>query len=88
LPICEKVLGAEHPNTNCVRQNYAGLLLAEGNAAEALRCGEAALAAHEKTLGENHRWTKDSARVVADARAALGRAEEALAPREPTSPQA
>jgi hypothetical protein len=60
----------------------------DGNAAEALRCGEAALAAHEKTFGENHPWTKDSARVVADARAALARAEEAAAPRQRTSPQA
>ena len=76
------MLGPEHPNTNRVRHNFARLLLAEGNAAEALRCGEAALSAHEKTLGENHPWTKDSARVVADALAALGRAEEAAALRE------
>jgi hypothetical protein len=82
LAIYEKVLGDEHPNTNRVRHNFARLLLAEGNAAEALRCGEAALAAHQRTLGENHPWTKDSARLVAEAGAALGRAEEAAALRE------
>jgi hypothetical protein len=27
----------------------------------------------KKTVGENHRWTKDSAGVAADALAALGR---------------
>ena len=28
-------------------------------------------------LGDNHSWTKDSARITADALAALGRADEA-----------
>ena len=71
------MLGPEHPNTNRARHNLARLLLAEGNAAEALTCGDAALAAHKKVLGEDHSWTKNSAGVTADALAALGRAEEA-----------
>jgi hypothetical protein len=33
--------------------------------------------AHKKALGEDHRWTKDSARVSAEALAALGRTDEA-----------
>jgi hypothetical protein len=41
--------------------------------------GEAALAAHTAKNGRNQPWTKDSARVTADA---LGRAEEAAALRE------
>jgi hypothetical protein len=40
---------------------------------------EAALAAHDNILGTDHPWTKDSARVTADALAALGRADEAPA---------
>jgi tetratricopeptide (TPR) repeat protein len=77
LAIYEKVLGPEHPDTNRVCNNFARLLLADGNAAKALTYSEAALAAHKKALGEDHRWTKDSARVAADALDALGRADEA-----------
>jgi hypothetical protein len=40
---------------------------------------EAALDAHEKTLGQDHPWTKDSASVSADALAALSRTDEAAA---------
>ena len=79
LAICEKALGPEHLNTNRVRSNFARLLLADGNAAQALTHSEAALAAHKKALGEDHRWTKDAARVTADALDALGRADEATA---------
>jgi hypothetical protein len=41
--------------------------------------GEAALAAHDKALGRDHPWTKDSARVTGAALEALGRAAEAAA---------
>jgi tetratricopeptide (TPR) repeat protein len=54
MAIADKVLGTEHPNTNRVRHNFARLLLADGNAAEALTSSEAALAAHKNGLGENH----------------------------------
>jgi hypothetical protein len=53
-----------------------------GRATEALPLGETALTAHEKVLGRDHPWTKDSARVTADALDALGRTEEARALRE------
>ena len=43
---------------------------------------ETALAAHDKVLGPNRPWTKDGARVTADALDGLGRAEEAAALRE------
>jgi hypothetical protein len=50
-----------------------------GNPGEALSFGEAALAAHEKLLGQAHPWTKNSASITADALDALGRADEAAA---------
>jgi hypothetical protein len=37
---------------------------------------------HEKLLARDHAWTKDSARVTADALDALGRTEEAKALRQ------
>ena len=48
---------------------------------EALALGGTALAAHDKLLGRHHAWTKESARVTADALDALGRTEEAKARR-------
>jgi hypothetical protein len=41
-----------------------------------------AVAAHDKALGRDHAWTKESARVTADALDALGRTEDAKALRE------
>jgi tetratricopeptide (TPR) repeat protein len=81
LAIWEKVLAA-HPNTNRARHNLSRLLLLSDCPTEALTLGETALAAHEKLLGRDHSWTKDSARVTADALDALGRSEEAKALRE------
>ena len=48
------MLGADHPNTNHARLNFARLLVADGKASEALLWIEATLAAREKALGENH----------------------------------
>jgi hypothetical protein len=79
LVIFEKALGPEHPNTNRARHNLARLLLAAGNATKAFCVGETALAAHEKILGRYHDWSKDSARVTAEALTELGRVEEAVA---------
>ncbi|MFI5013205.1 MAG: tetratricopeptide repeat protein [Hyphomicrobiales bacterium] len=76
LAIYERVLGPEHPNANRVRHNLARLVLALGQPNEALTLGMAALAAHETSLGRAHAWTKDSARVAADALDALGRTGE------------
>jgi hypothetical protein len=38
---------------------------------------ETALAAHDKAFGPNHTWIKDSARIAAEALAALDRSAEA-----------
>ena len=82
LAIWVKALGSAHPNTNRARCNLSRLLLDSGNESEALPVAEAALAALDKALGREHAWTKDSARVTADALDALGRAEDAKALRE------
>jgi tetratricopeptide (TPR) repeat protein len=76
LAIYKKTLD---PTTNIARYFLASLLLAEGNAVEALRDSEAALAGLERALGKKSRWTKDAARTTADALDAVGRAEEAAA---------
>jgi tetratricopeptide (TPR) repeat protein len=77
IAIGDKALGTEHPLTRRYQSNYACLLLTTSRAAEALALAEAALATHERVNGPNHSWTKDSARVAADAFDALGRGEEA-----------
>jgi hypothetical protein len=71
-----------YPDTNRARCNLSALLLTTGQPTEALTLAETALTAHEKLLGRDHAWTKDSARVTAYALDALGRTEEAKALRE------
>ena len=73
IAIGDKALGAGHPLTQRYQSNYARLLLMTNRAVEALQRGQAALATHEQVNGSNHLWTKDSARVTADALDALGR---------------
>jgi tetratricopeptide (TPR) repeat protein len=82
LAIREKVLGPEHRITNRSRYHLSRLLLDTGNPIKALSLGDTAYAAHEKALGRDHKWTKDSARVTADALDALCRSDEAAALRE------
>jgi tetratricopeptide repeat protein len=82
LAIWEHTLGDEHRSTNLSRSNKARVLLATGDATDALVLAEIALTAHDKTLGRDHDLTKDSARITADALDALGRPEEAKALRE------
>src|SRR5262249_5219407 len=78
----QKAVGPEHPNTNRVRYNLSRLLLLISTPTEALPVSETALASLDKALGPDHPWTKDSARVTADALDALGCADEAKALRE------
>jgi tetratricopeptide (TPR) repeat protein len=82
LGIREKALGPEHPDTNRTRCNLSLLLLLTRRPTEALTLGETALTAHDKVLGRDHAWTKDSARVTADALDALGRTKKAKALRK------
>jgi len=72
----QKTLGASDPNTNVARRNLAKLLLATGKPMEALAVGQAAASFHEKILGIDHVWSRDSAIVAADILDALGRLRE------------
>jgi tetratricopeptide (TPR) repeat protein len=82
IAIGEKALGRDHSRTQRYASHYARLLLQTGRAAEALPMAQFALATHGAASGPNHPWTKDSARVTADALDALDRREEAKALRE------
>jgi tetratricopeptide (TPR) repeat protein len=77
VAIGEKVVGLGHPLTQRYHSLYARLFLDTGRAAQALSVAQAALATHEATLDPNHSWTKDSARVTADALDAQDRTDEA-----------
>jgi tetratricopeptide (TPR) repeat protein len=81
LSMRESQLGADHYETNRSRSNLGHVLLV-ANPRGALELGKTALAAHDKALGRDHAWTKDSARVTADALDSLARTEEAKALRE------
>jgi tetratricopeptide (TPR) repeat protein len=82
LEIHAKVFGPTHQETNRIRCHLAELLLTSDQPTQALALAETALSADDKALGRAHPWTKDSARVTADALDALGRTEEAKALRE------
>ena len=82
ITIDEKLLGANNAGTQRAKSSYARLLLDTGQAADAYAAAATALAIHAATIGPHHSWTKDSARVTADALDALGRAEEAAVLRE------
>jgi len=79
IAIGERALAREHALTQRWCSHYARLLFDTERPAEALCFAQTALETHEATSGPNHPWTKDSARVVADALAALDRGEEAEA---------
>jgi tetratricopeptide (TPR) repeat protein len=82
LEIQETLFGSDHPDIATTLNNLAILNKAQGKVADALPLSERALTIRDKALGPNHPWTKDSARVTADALDALGRSEEAAALRE------
>jgi hypothetical protein len=70
-------LRTEHPLTQRFASHYARLMLMTDRGAEALRISQIALSTHARINGSSHPWTKDSARVTADALDALDRADEA-----------
>jgi Tfp pilus assembly protein PilF len=82
IAVGSKALGPEHPLTQRYQSHYARLLLMTGRSEEGFRVAQAALATHARVNGPQHLWTKDSARIAADALDALSRAEEAKALRE------
>jgi tetratricopeptide (TPR) repeat protein len=76
VAIGEAALGPEHPATQRFQSNLARMLLDTGRRDEALKLAETALAVHVRTHGLDSAWTRDSARVVADALDVLGRSTE------------
>jgi tetratricopeptide (TPR) repeat protein len=82
VAILERVLSPDHPNTNVPRLNLARVMLHNGDLLAAHAQARIALDAHARTLGPDHPWTKDSARVSADALDALARTDEAAVLRE------
>jgi Tetratricopeptide repeat len=83
LDMCARTLrrwegmhGPSHPNTHRARYSYARALLAAGQAGDAVKYAEAALAGHRATVGENHAWTDDALQLVADARHAASANEQ------------
>jgi hypothetical protein len=52
-------------------------MLVSGEALEALPLLEESLAGHQRVLGPDHAWTRDTAHATADVFEALGRAAEA-----------
>jgi hypothetical protein len=66
IAISEKALGRDHALTQRYASHFARLLLDTGRSAEALPLAQAALAIHA-AASANHPWTRDSARVTADA---------------------
>ena len=88
-PLFERVLGDQRESTRSRASSHESRAHQSvspashcGQPTEALALGETALTAYDKLLGRDHAWTKDSARVTADALDALGRTEEAKALRE------
>jgi hypothetical protein len=73
------VLGGDHELTQRFSSEYARLLLGTGRAAAALEIVQPAVTAHEVASGPHQLWTKDFARVTADALDALDRRAEATA---------
>jgi hypothetical protein len=55
---CERVLGADHPDTLTTRNNLAMAYRAAGRTAEAILLLERTLADCERVLGADHPWTK------------------------------
>jgi hypothetical protein len=74
LAKAKRILGGNHSKTNRLRCRLAVALIAGGRPEEALNIVQTALAGHEQELGGDHPWTRESARAVADAVAAIERA--------------
>jgi tetratricopeptide (TPR) repeat protein len=79
IDIGQNVLSSDHTLTQRFSIEYARLLLCTGRAAVALEIAQPALTVHDAAFGPSHPWTKNSARVTANALNALDRNAEAVA---------
>ena len=77
LPLREKVLGGEHPDTLRTRNNLALAINAQGRSAEAETMWRELLPLREKVLGGEHPDTLTTRNNLASAINAQGRAAEA-----------
>ena len=75
---CERVLGADHPDTLASRSNLALAYNDAGRAAEAIPLHEQTLADRERVLGADHPGTLASRNNLAAVYRAAGRAAEAI----------
>ena len=75
---CERVLGADHPDTLTSRNNLAEAYRAAGRTAEAIALYERTLADRERVLGADHPNTLGSRNNLALAYQAAGRTAEAI----------
>jgi tetratricopeptide (TPR) repeat protein len=78
----QRAIRPNHPKTVEAISRLARLKLRLGNPKEAFDLGSTALESHIKMFGLGHPWTKDAARIVADALHALKRPREAAAIRQ------
>ena len=76
---CERLLGADHPDTLTARTNLAYAYQAAGRTAEAIALYERTLADRERLLGADHPSTLMSRNNLAHAYQAAGRTAEAIA---------
>jgi hypothetical protein len=76
---CERLLGAEHPDTLTSRNNLAAVYRAAGRTAEAIALSERTLADRERLLGAEHPDTLTSRNNLAGTYQAAGRTAEAIA---------
>lgn len=74
LAKAKRILGNGDPKTNRIRCRLAAALVAGGRPEEALTAAQTAQTSLLQRLGHEHQWTKEAARAVADAVAAIERA--------------
>jgi hypothetical protein len=75
----ELIYGHDHPNTHRAHYNLGRALLATGRARDSVPHAETARFGHERTLGKDHAWAQEAAQLVANARHAASRIEQARA---------
>jgi tetratricopeptide (TPR) repeat protein len=84
LADCERVLGADHPDTLVARVILAGVYRAGGRVEQAIALYKRTLAHHERVLGADHPDTLTARGNLAGAYESAGRVEQAIALSERT----
>ena len=79
LALFKKTLGAEHPLVAMSYNNLGATYYKQGKYQEAEKYFKDALAIRERLLGENHPYTKGTARWLKDAQQALKKQQDKYA---------